>query len=68
MNHHPFNPEVPVPYLIAIVTLEEQEGLRFTTNIVNCPVESVAIDMPVRLHFEQQGDVFIPLFEPDPDA
>jgi uncharacterized protein len=68
VNHHPFNPEVPVPYLIAIVTLEEQEGLRFTTNIVNCPVESVAIDMPVRLHFEQQGDVFIPLFEPDPDA
>jgi uncharacterized protein len=68
VNHHPFNPEVPVPYLIAIVELVEQEGLRFTTNIVNCPVESVTIDMPVRLHFEQQGDAFIPLFEPDPEA
>ena len=68
VNHHPFNPEVSVPYVIAIVELVEQEGLRFTTNIMNCSVESVDIDMPVRVMFEQQGDVFIPLFEPDPDS
>lgn len=68
VNHHPFNPEVPVPYVIAIVELVEQEGLRFTTDIVNCPVDSVTIDMPVRVVFEQQGEVFVPLFEPDPDA
>jgi uncharacterized OB-fold protein len=68
VNHHPFNPEVPVPYVIAIVELVEQEGLRFTTDIVNCTVDSVTIDMPVRVVFEQQGDVFVPLFEPDPEA
>ena len=68
MNHHPFNPEVPVPYVIAIVELVEQEGLRFTTDIKNCSIESVDIDMPVRVMFEQQGDVFVPLFEPDPDS
>ena len=68
VNHHRFNPEVPVPYVIAIVELVEQEGLRFTTNIINCSVESVDIDLPVRVIFEQQGDVFIPLFEPDPDS
>jgi uncharacterized protein len=66
VNHYPFNPEVPVPYVIAIVELVEQEGLRFMTDIVNCPIESVSIDMPVRVVFEQQGDVFVPLFEPDP--
>jgi hypothetical protein len=68
VNHHPFNPEVPVPYVIAIVELVEQEGLRFTTDILNCAVDSVTIDMPVRVVFEQQGDVFVPLFEPDPEV
>jgi uncharacterized OB-fold protein len=68
VNHHPFNPEVPVPYVIAIVELVEQEGLRFTTDIVNCEIDSVAIGLPVRVVFEQQGDVFVPLFEPDVDA
>jgi uncharacterized protein len=68
VNHHPFNPEVPVPYVIAIVELVEQVGLRFTTDIVNCPIDSVSMDMPVRVVFEQQGDVFVPLFEPDPEA
>ena len=68
VNHHPFNPEVPVPYVIAIVELVEQEGLRFTTDIVNCEIDSVTIGLPVRVVFEQQGDVFVPLFEPDVDA
>jgi uncharacterized OB-fold protein len=66
VNHYPFNPAVTVPYVIAIVELVEQEGLRFTTNIVNCPIDTVTIDLPVRVVFEQQGDVFVPLFEPDP--
>lgn len=36
VNWHPFNPTVPVPIVIAIVELPEQDGLRFTTNIVDC--------------------------------
>jgi hypothetical protein len=68
VNHYPFNPEVPLPYIIAIVELVEQDGLRFTTNIVNCPVDHVCIGLPVRVVFEQQDDIFVPLFEPDPDA
>jgi uncharacterized OB-fold protein len=65
VNHHLFNPEVSVPYLIAIVELLEQDDLRMPTNIVNCPPDEVAIGMPVRVLFEQQGDVFVPVFEPD---
>ena len=66
VNHHPFNPEVPVPYVVAIVDLVEQEGLRFTTNVVHCPPETVAIGLPVRVLFEAQGEIFVPVFEPDP--
>jgi hypothetical protein len=68
VNHHRFHPDVPVPYVIAIVELVEQDGLRFTTDIVHCPVEAVTIGLPVRVVFEQQGQVFVPLFEPDPDG
>jgi uncharacterized OB-fold protein len=68
VNHHRFHPEVPVPYVIAIVELVEQDGLRFTTDLVHCPVEAVTIGLPVRVVFEQQGQVFVPLFEPDPDG
>jgi uncharacterized OB-fold protein len=64
VNRHPFNPEVPVPYVIAIVELAEQEGLRFMTNLVNCDPESVEIGMPVRVAFEDHGEVFVPVFEP----
>ena len=64
VNRHPFNPAVPPPYVIAIVELDDQPGLRFTTNIVNCDPESVTIDMPVRVLFEAVGEAFVPVFEP----
>lgn len=64
INEQPFHPDVPTPYVIALVELAEQEGLRIPTNIVHCPVEDVAIGMQVRVTFEQHGEVFVPLFEP----
>jgi uncharacterized protein len=66
VNHHAFNPEVPVPYVIAIVELAEQNGLRFTTNLVNCTPEQVTVGMPVRVLFDEQDGVYVPVFEPDP--
>ena len=44
---------------------QEQEGLRFTTNVVGCPPEDVHIGLPVRVQFEQHGEVFAPVFVPD---
>ena len=64
-NAHSYNPAVPVPYNISIVELVEQEGLRFTTNVVDCPPDEVYIGMPVRVQFEQNGEVFVPVFGPD---
>lgn len=64
VNHHVYNPAVPPPYVIAIVELEEQPNLRFTTNIVGCAPEAVSIDMPVTVTFEQHGEVFVPVFQP----
>jgi hypothetical protein len=64
INHHPFNPAVPVPYIIAIVELVEQVGIRFTTNIVDCDTDDVHIGMAVEVTFEQTGEAWVPLFRP----
>ena len=65
VNHQPWIPGFDPPYVIAIVELPEQRGLRLTTNLVNCREEEIAIGMPLRVRFEAAGDgVFLPLFEP----
>jgi uncharacterized OB-fold protein len=67
VNHHPWLP-VPLPYVIGLVELVEQPGLRLTTNIVGCHPDDVRIGMEVQVVFEHHsdpdGDVWLPLFEP----
>jgi len=64
INRHPWEAGLTVPYVIAIVTLMEQQGLNLMTNIIGCPPEAVSIGMEVRLVFEQHDDVWLPLFAP----
>jgi acetyl-CoA acetyltransferase len=54
--------------VVALVGLQEDASVHLTTNIVGCDPANVSIGMPVRVSFEHQGDVWIPLFEPDPDS
>ena len=69
LNHQPWVPAPDHPYVIAIVELDEQPGLRLMTNIVHCDAEAVFIGMRVRVVFEAREDVHFPLFEPvDGDA
>ena len=63
VNHHPYNPEIPVPYVIAIVELAEQEDLRVAVNIVDCQPDSVTCGMAVQLRPER-GSGGAPLFAP----
>lgn len=65
VNRHPYHPDVPPPYVVAIVELDEQEGLRLTTNVVGCDPEDVAIGMAVRVDFEPAGpEAWAPVFRP----
>lgn len=63
VNHHPYNPEVPVPYVIAIVELAEQSGLRVAANIVDCELDSVTCGMSVSIR-PDRGAGGAPLFAP----
>jgi uncharacterized OB-fold protein len=64
INIQPWIPGFDPPYVIAIVEIEEQAGLRLMTNIVDCAPEDVSIGMPVQVRFEQYDDVWLPLFAP----
>ena len=64
INHQPWFPHVPVPYVVALVELEEQGPVRLVTNMLETPVDAVVPGMKVEVHFEQHGDIFVPLFRP----
>jgi uncharacterized OB-fold protein len=64
VNEHRYHPEVPPPYVIAIVELDEQPDLRVVANVVGCDVATVHIGMPVQVAFEDHGEHAVPVFEP----
>lgn len=68
VNHQPWFPALPPPYVIAIVELDEQPGLQLLTRLVDCDAAAVRIGLRVRVRFEAHGDVHLPLFTPDTDA
>jgi uncharacterized OB-fold protein len=70
--HRAFIPqfETFVPYVAALVALEEDAAVRLVTRIIDCPVESLRIDMAVRVRFWPlrfpgiAREVVAPLFVP----
>ena len=54
-THHVVVPgfEDDSPYVVALVELEEEAGLRLVSNIVGCPPEEVRVGMAVEAVFEQ---------------
>jgi hypothetical protein len=52
-----------VPYVYAIVELEE--GPRVTANVVNCPLEALRVDMPLKAIYDSvTPEVTLLKFEP----
>ncbi len=52
------------PWVIAIVALDEQDDLRLTTNVVDCPADQISIGQPVEVTFDERDGVWFPLFRP----
>jgi uncharacterized OB-fold protein len=57
-------PDLPAPYVLALVAIAEQDDVRIPCNIVDCAADDVSFDMPVEVLFEQAEDLWIPLFRP----
>ncbi len=64
LNYQPWFPAVEVPYVIALVELEEQSNIRLMTNLPGVPIEEAGAGMKVEVCFEQHGDIFVPQFRP----
>jgi uncharacterized OB-fold protein len=63
VNHQQWIPGSD-PYIIAWVSIDEQPDVRLTTNLVDVEPEDVHVGMAVEVVFEQNDDVFFPLFRP----
>ena len=69
VNHQAWYPGWETPYVVAIVELDEQPGLRLTTNVVDCDPHAVHVGMPVTVRFTPLDDgVWLPLFAPVRDG
>jgi len=64
VNRQAWSERLTDPYVIAIVELAEQPGLRLLTDIVGCAPADVHVGMPVEVVFEHDDDVYLPLFRP----
>jgi len=64
VNRQAWQPEPPVPYVIAVVELDDEPGLRLTTRLVNVDPEVTRAGMRVTVCFEAVEDVWLPLFKP----
>jgi uncharacterized protein len=62
----PAFPDMAVPYVVADVLLSE--GVHMMTNIIGCDEDEVAIDIPVKVEFVKEDDLFLPFFIPVPSS
>lgn len=66
-THKAFHPYFVdrVPYLLGVVELEEQPGLRLLTNLTGVSGDDVRIGMPLQVGFEWLSpELAIPVFSP----
>lgn len=61
---HPFYAD-RIPYILATVELDEEPGLMFMTQLVECTEDDLSIGMPVEVTFvELDPELTLPFFRP----
>ena len=65
--HRPLAAGQKLPFVIAVVSLEDAGGVRIISNVVGCDPDAVRIGMPVELVWEDMSaELAIPRFRPQP--
>ncbi len=63
--HRPIAAGQQLPYVIAVIALEEAGGVRIISNLVDVDPDAIEIGMPVELVWEDMSpDLAIPRFRP----
>jgi uncharacterized OB-fold protein len=63
VNHQAWIPDMAVPYVLAVVDLDDVPGVRVTGRL-DTPPEAVHIGQSVRIAFTPSGDVWLPHWLP----
>jgi uncharacterized OB-fold protein len=50
------------PYVLALVDLEDRKDVRMLVNVVDTPIPSISVGMPVEVTFEDRGEWVVPQF------
>ncbi|WP_157488964.1 OB-fold domain-containing protein [Pseudofrankia sp. DC12] len=62
--YHPYWTD-KVPFVLAVVELDEQPGLAVTTNIIDCPEKRLRVGLPVEVTFTDAAPgLTLPVFHP----
>jgi uncharacterized OB-fold protein len=65
--HRPQRPSFDVPYIVAIIELEE--GWHMLTNLVECTNDDVSVGLEVEVDFRRMSDtITLPYFRPSDSA
>ncbi len=64
VNHRFSIPGLAAPYVVAQVAIEEDPRVRLTTNIIDAEPDELELGQVVEVVFEQNSDVYLPLFRP----
>jgi len=65
INYQIWTSSMMVPFVIAIVAVDEQEDLRLMTNIIDLALGAAAIELRVKVVCKACDDgIYLPLFEP----
>ena len=62
INYQPWMPGLAVPYVLVVVDLDGEPGVRLTAELVDVDPSSVAIGQPVTVGFVADRDCWIPQF------
>lgn len=67
INMQPWAPDMEVPFVVAVVSVDDAPGVQLTTRLVDVAPAEVSVGMPVEVTFLQVEDVHLPLFRPAAD-
>lgn len=64
VNVQPWAPDMEVPYVVAVVSIDDAPGVQLTTRLIGVAPEAVSVGMAVEVCFEKVEDIYLPLFRP----
>ncbi len=64
VNFQPWAPDMQVPFVLAVVSVDDAPGVQLTTRLIDVDPVSVSVGLPVEVSFLHVEDVYLPLFRP----